>query len=305
METKTINQIKHISIEKVWGIYDFSWDIIPTVNVLIGENGSGKSTVVNLLYALLSFDTFSLARYEYKSITISTNLGLLSYSKKDKYFELNYQKIDKEKIETELAFVTTFDKPNNTRIRKDKHLIRWGYKKATSLDDDLHILMESFMRYQLDIYVPTITYPDYYYVTKPLDDNEKKIGLININQFFKILNEKIFKSKYKVGIGNNYSIQLTHHLTKQTIELYQLSSGEKQILIILLQALVTKNQPCIFLLDEPEVSLHLSIQEQLIDTIRKLNENAQLIIVTHSPSIVRKGYMDSYFEIENLKTYEK
>lgn len=297
METRIINQIQHISIEKVWGLYDFSWDIIPTVNVLIGENGSGKSTVVNLLYALLSFDINLLEKYDYKQITIETNVGQLWYQKGNKSFEVN-----KNNFETNLSFVSTFDKIIIKKQAKDK-TIKYSYNKATSLDNELALLIDAFIRYQLDIYMPNHT--NLHLSTEKLTEKVKEVMENNLNTFFGILNNMIFKNKYKASIDKTYSILLTHYQTKQEIQLSKLSSGEKQILIILLQALVTKNQPCIFLLDEPEVSLHLSIQEQLIDIIRTLNENAQLIIVTHSPSIVRKGYMDSYFDIENLKTYEK
>jgi predicted ATPase len=302
METRIINQIKHIKIEKIWGLYDFSWELIPTVNVLIGKNGSGKSTVVNLLYALLSFDINLLEKYDYKQITIETNVGQLWYQKGNKYFEIDDSTIYKGNFETNLALVATFDKVIIKKQAKDK-TIKYSYSKATSLDNELAILIDIFIRYQLDIYMPNHT--NLHLSTEKLTEKVKEVMDKNLNTFFGILNDVIFKDKYKASIDKTYSILLVHHQTKQEIELSKLSSGEKQILIILLQALVTKNQPCIFLLDEPEVSLHLSIQEQLIDTIRKLNENAQLIIVTHSPSIVRKGYMDSYFEIENLKTYEK
>lgn len=297
METKTINQIQHISIEKIWGLYDFSWELIPSVNVLIGENGSGKSTVINLLYALLSFDIKLLEKYDYKKISIHTNIGELWYQKGSKYFD-----IYKNNFETNIAFISTFDKLIIKKPAKDK-TVKYSYYKATSLDNELAELIDDFIRYQLDIYMPGHT--NLHHSTEKLTYKVKEVMDKNLNIFFEILNKAIFKNKYEAIIDNNYSISLIHCQTKQEIKLSKLSSGEKQILIILLQALVTKNQPCIFLLDEPEVSLHLSIQEQLIDTIRKLNENAQLIIVTHSPSIVRKGYMDSYFEIENLKTYEK
>ena len=55
---------------------------------------------------------------------------------------------------------------------------------------------------------------------------------------------------------------------------------------------IQDNQPYILLMDEPEISLHLSWQVDLIDHIRKLNENCQVIIATHSPSIVQKGWND-------------
>ena len=38
---------------------------------------------------------------------------------------------------------------------------------------------------------------------------------------------------------------------------YQLSSGEKQMLIILLTVLVEDDQPYVLFMDEPEVSLHI------------------------------------------------
>ncbi len=302
METRTINQIKYIKIAKIWGLYDFSWELVPSVNVLIGKNGSGKSTVVNLLYALLSFDINLLEKYDYKQITIETNIGQISYQKYSKYVEVNDDRIYKNDFETSLAFVSTFDKVIIKKTAKDK-TIKYSYNKATSLDNELALLIDIFIRYQLDIYMPNDTH--LHNSTEELTKKVKEVMNNNLNIFFDILNKTIFENKYEASIDKTYSILLVHCQTKQEIELSKLSSGEKQILIILLQALVTKNQPCIFLLDEPEVSLHLSIQEQLIDIIRKLNENAQLIIVTHSPSIVRKGYMDSYFEIENLKTYER
>ena len=65
-----------------------------------------------------------------------------------------------------------------------------------------------------------------------------------------------------------------------------LSSGEKQLLIILGEALIQDKKPQIYIADEPELSLHVRWQEQLVSKIRKLNPNAQVFIATHSPDIV-------------------
>ena len=56
----------------------------------------------------------------------------------------------------------------------------------------------------------------------------------------------------------------------------------------------------ILLLDEPENSLHIEWQHQLIDVIRKLNPNSQLIISTHSPSIFGDGWGDKLFFLEDM-----
>ncbi len=62
---------------------------------------------------------------------------------------------------------------------------------------------------------------------------------------------------------------------------YQLSSGEKQMLVILLTVLIEDQQPYALLMDEPEVSLHMDWQQQLIQLIRQLNPNVQIILSTH------------------------
>ena len=59
-------------------------------------------------------------------------------------------------------------------------------------------------------------------------------------------------------------------------------------------------RPTILLMDEPEISLHISWQSKLIDTIRNLNPNCQLILTTHSPSIFAKGWQDRIVYMEDL-----
>ncbi|WP_301584569.1 AAA family ATPase [Halomonas alkaliantarctica] len=65
-----------------------------------------------------------------------------------------------------------------------------------------------------------------------------------------------------------------------------LSSGEKQLLIILGEALLQEKSACIYIADEPELSLHVMWQERLVDNLLALNPNAQIIFATHSPDVV-------------------
>jgi predicted ATP-dependent endonuclease of OLD family len=81
-----------------------------------------------------------------------------------------------------------------------------------------------------------------------------------------------------------------------------LSSGEKQMLVIMLTALVQENSHCVMLMDEPEISLHIEWQQQLIGLIRTLNPNAQIILCTHSPAIIMNGWADAVTEMEDITT---
>jgi predicted ATPase len=65
-----------------------------------------------------------------------------------------------------------------------------------------------------------------------------------------------------------------------------LSSGEKQLLILLSEVLLQKQSPSVFIADEPELSLHVNWQEKLVGSLRSLNTQAQIIAATHSPDIV-------------------
>jgi len=65
-----------------------------------------------------------------------------------------------------------------------------------------------------------------------------------------------------------------------------LSSGEKQLLILLSEVLLQRGAPAVLIADEPELSLHVLWQEKLIGSLRALNPNAQIIVATHSPDIV-------------------
>ena len=82
---------------------------------------------------------------------------------------------------------------------------------------------------------------------------------------------------------------------------YKLSSGEKQILVILLTVLVEDNLPYVLFMDEPEVSLHIDWQQQLIELITTLNPNAQIILTTHSPAMIMNGWMDRVTEVSEIE----
>jgi ABC-type lipoprotein export system ATPase subunit len=76
--------------------------------------------------------------------------------------------------------------------------------------------------------------------------------------------------------------------TEGPLPLAKLSSGEKQLLILFIEALLQRQRPYIFLADEPELSLHIAWQRNIITAIRSLNPNAQIVVATHSPEIAGK-----------------
>lgn len=68
------------------------------------------------------------------------------------------------------------------------------------------------------------------------------------------------------------------------IGLARLSSGEKHLLRIFIETLLAEENSV--LIDEPEISMHVDWQRQLVPSMRQLNPGAQLILATHSPEIM-------------------
>ena len=81
----------------------------------------------------------------------------------------------------------------------------------------------------------------------------------------------------------------------EKIGLGSLSSGEKHLLQILVQALLVGESS--LLIDEPEISMHVDWQKDLIQCMRALNPNAQFIFATHSPEVMANISDDKIFSL--------
>ena len=79
-----------------------------------------------------------------------------------------------------------------------------------------------------------------------------------------------------------------------------MSSGEKQLLIIMLTTLLEDGEEYILIMDEPEISLHISWQYELIDWILQLNPKVQIILTTHSPMIFADGWGDKAIYMDKI-----
>lgn len=112
-----------------------------------------------------------------------------------------------------------------------------------------------------------------------------------IEDFLNTVNSFIYNcnSRKKICIDEDGNIFLKT-VDDKKVSIQNMSSGEKQILIFfayLIFGLETTKQS-IFIVDEPELSLHLNWQRQFVDAIMNINENVQLIFATHAPEIIGK-----------------
>lgn len=70
----------------------------------------------------------------------------------------------------------------------------------------------------------------------------------------------------------------------QEIPLQSLSAGEKQLLRLMLEVLAANSSTV--MIDEPELSMHVDWQQNLVSAMTSLNPECQLLLATHSPEVM-------------------
>ncbi|WP_162884066.1 MULTISPECIES: AAA family ATPase [Pseudomonas] len=115
-----------------------------------------------------------------------------------------------------------------------------------------------------------------------ITSNKRKL-LAPKDLFIYLLNNLMQRKTLHINERNEIVITTT---SGKTLTPSELSSGEKQILIILGEALLQEGNTFIYMADEPEISLHVAWQESLAKNIKSLNPSAQIIFATHSPDVV-------------------
>jgi len=126
-----------------------------------------------------------------------------------------------------------------------------------------------------------------YLVERYNEYKEKKDSIAyKMNLFIFKLNE-LFDGRKVFYVSDSNEISFVCG-ERGDLDVFDLSSGEKQLLILVGEVLLNEYSPCIYIADEPEISLHVSWQEMLVDTMSELNSNMQLIFATHSPDIVSR-----------------
>lgn len=124
-------------------------------------------------------------------------------------------------------------------------------------------------------------------ISKAHEEQTRKI-FAPMEKFWKCLNNFMPNKTFELNKDNdgNINISLKEGGDKNnSISITSLSSGEKQLFILLTEALLQKSITHIFIADEPELSLHIEWQRKILNALLDLNSNAQIIVATHSPEV--------------------
>lgn len=271
---KLANYIKRIEIKSLWsGHKHIVWELQPGVNVLSGGNGAGKSTILNRMVQHLHAAPTS------GEIMGGAHLGVC----------IDFEPSDATGIRYDI--IRSFDRQ---LVQGDRLRTLTDATVVTELDWQLYQLQRRYLDYQVNVgnrMIQMLT------CGEP-DAREKAMQAAELKNKFLDLVDELFEETGKTIDRQSNELRFLQY--DELLTPYKLSSGEKQILIILLTVLTQDLQPYVLFMDEPEASLHFEWQKRLIDMMMTLNPNVQIILTTHSPAVVMNGWEDRVTEVNEI-----
>ena len=273
---KFADYISRIEIDSLWsGKKHIVWELDPRVNILSGINGVGKSTILNKVVKGLAQGG------EFPSHMLKgVRLNVVPEDAK----WIRYDMI--RSLDSSLSQVFADEEG---ALRQVLPVIKGG--GGSLLDFQLYHLQRKYLDYQVNIGNRIIA-------ELQQGNAEAAQKLSQKKSRFQDMVDDLFQDTGKRIVRTENEIRFTQ--IGELLTPYLLSSGEKQMLIILLTVLVEDDQHYVLFMDEPEVSLHIEWQKRLIDLILELNPNVQIILTTHSPAVVMNGWVDAVTEVDDI-----
>ncbi|OOM74466.1 vitamin B12 import ATP-binding protein BtuD [Clostridium puniceum] len=131
-----------------------------------------------------------------------------------------------------------------------------------------------------------IYFEDFNKKYKVYEDFVKRLDL-----FTDIINSRLSFKKIKISREDGIKIVDLENEEKK-ISLTQLSSGEKQEIVLFYELLFETGDELLILIDEPEISLHIVWQRMFMNDLLKIVEykNINVIVATHSSAIINNHW---------------
>lgn len=271
---KFADYIDRIEINSLWsGHKHIVWKLRPGVNVLSGKNGAGKSTILTRIMQHVA----SIA----PTGEIRAREG----------FGVKIDFVPAEAVTIRYDIIRSIDRQ---LVTGDRIATLAEGRVVTELDWQIYELQRRYLDYQVNVgnrMIQLLTSGD------PAARERATEAAGQKTKFQDLIDELFAETGKKIDRQHN---ELRFFQYGETIPPYLLSSGEKQILVILLTALCEDMLPYVILMDEPEISLHFDWQKRLIDMVQTLNPNAQIILTTHSPAVIMDGWEDAVTEVAEI-----
>lgn len=222
--------------------------------------------------------------------------NLLNKMRKDAntaYIEMNANIISellKKNVEEYLSEYNSID-----MHKVDVIIKRIGEERIDNIDSLRNIIINSakgklmpnieFLLYYLQKLVKI------YDEQKPLDSKLRKFSDVCTK----------YLSGKKIVYDESLLTMNIYDFNNRKIDFEDLSSGEKQVISIFSKVYLDVVTPCIFIIDEPEISLSIEWQKEFLKDIFDSQKIGLMIATTHSPFIFKNEYRKFVIELDKYK----
>ncbi|WP_282016085.1 AAA family ATPase [Marinifilum flexuosum] len=322
-------KIVNFSIENFKNIKKAEYNNLSDFIVICGGNGCGKSSILEALMtakeAIGGYGYFQLnpncvsADAEYCDIKIDFELNetevnyineLESHNKIGQNFSAtirirkngNTNIIEQSKGNIHHLFSrysenrSFFDYFSAHRTNPKSTLKTWN-SDFLNEDSIKRLLSQGNNKFQnTKQYLTSLKMKDLQQIQKSLRDGETKDfdSLTDIRQFFNSFFAPMeFDDVYLDTNPFNFSIKTP----KGTIDIDELSSGEKEVLNTYIHFHQLKPKDSIILFDEPDVHLHPELERRYLRILKELSSGNQMIITTHAPEMMIEAGSESLFTV--------
>ena len=300
-------KIEKVHIKNIKGIKDLELsfkkdDKILDLIVLAGVNGSGKTTILESI----------------KDFFNNKNINYEEPKKSNVDLDIFFEKFEKKNIEEAEKSSNNYKQPLWNFFNA---LQSYQYEKYNNNGLYQNLIAKRFENPPKIIYVPAENkFEEIQTYSTTLSKEYKFINIVNSNVIRdipsyiatrrnylatieedltmkeitnKVVNEinsifDIFELDVKLkGFSKDEkTMPIFENSAGEEFDINDLSSGEKQLFLRTLSIKMLEPKNSIILIDEPELSLHPKWQQRIIEVYKKIGENNQIIIATHSPHIL-------------------
>ena len=301
-------KIEKVHIKNIKGIKDLELsfrkdDKILDLIVLAGVNGSGKTTILEAIkdffnntnisydepeksniYLNIFFEDFekkqieeaeksSIDNYEHKLQDFFSALQSYNLYRKNGNDYYRNQIAKRFDIPPKIIYVPAENKFEE--IQTYSTTLSKEYKFINTINSNVIRDIPSYIATRRN-YLATIE--------EDLTMKEVTNKVVNeINGIFSILELDV---KLKGFSKDEKTMPIFENSAGEEFDINDLSSGEKQLFLRTLSIKMLEPKNSIILIDEPELSLHPKWQQKIIEVYKKIGENNQIIVATHSPHIL-------------------
>ena len=300
-------KIEKVHIKNVKGIKDLELsfkkdDKILNLIVLAGVNGSGKTTILESIENF--FNNKNVNYEEPKKSNVDLDIFFEKFEKKNieeaekssnnykqplwNFFNAlqsyQYEKYNNNGLYQNLI-AKRFENPPKIIYVPAENKFEEIQTYSTTLSKEykfINIVNSNVIR-DIPSYIAT---KRNYLATIEEDLTMKEVTNKVVNEINSIFNILELDAKLKGFSKDEKTLPIFENSAGEKFDINNLSSGEKQLFLRTLSIKMLEPNNSIILIDEPELSLHPKWQQRIIEVYRKIGENNQIIVATHSPHIL-------------------